>query len=122
MLGALAQVLAEPAVDRIAVLYRPLYVVSHLACIGGRFGSVTRPGRIYTNISEAVFFRLDGHVLHEYFHVVQQWGRERMTPLGYLLTYRRREREAADFVAANLDRYKRLRDAAASRGAAARDA
>lgn len=108
VLQALRHVLDEPDVERIAVIYRPWYVVSHLAFIGGRFGSVTRPGCIYTNIPEPLFFRLDGHVLHEYFHVVQQWGRERMTRCGYLLRYRRREREAEDFVAANLARYRTL--------------
>src|SRR5690606_23585225 len=108
VLDALAVVFEDPRIDRIAVVYRPWYVASHLACIGARTGSVTRYERIYTNIPEPVFFRLDGHVLHEYFHVVQQWGRERMTRLGYVLRYRRREREAEDFVAANLARYRTL--------------
>lgn len=115
VLDALARVFDDPHIDRIAVVYRPWYVATHLACIGARRGSVTRFGRIYTNIPEHIFFRLDGHVLHEYFHVVQQWGRERMTRLGYLLEWRRREREAADFVAANLVRYQALRDAASRR-------
>lgn len=74
--------------------------------IGARVGSVTRPERIYTNIAEDVFFALDRHVLHEYYHVVQQWGRERMTRVGYLLSSARREREAWDFVEANLDLYR----------------
>lgn len=110
VLNALRHVLEEPAIERIAVIYRPWYVVSHLVFIGGRFGSVTRPGRIYTNIPEPLFFRLDGHLLHEYYHVVQQWGRERMTRSGYLLDCRRREREAEDFVAANLTRFRALRE------------
>ncbi|HEX6995468.1 MAG TPA: hypothetical protein VF339_15125 [Gammaproteobacteria bacterium] len=118
VLDALARVLDDPRIERIAVVYRPWYVASHLAFIGARLGSVTRFERIYTNIPEPLFFRLDGHVLHEYFHVVQQWGRERMTRLGYLLNCRRREREAADFVAANLARYIELRAAAARRRAA----
>src|SRR5690606_10642838 len=105
VLEALERVFREPDLGRIEVVYRPWYVVSHLAWIGGSVGSVTRPGRIYTNISEAAFFRLDLHVLHEYFHVVQQWGRERMTRTGYLLAAGRREREACAFAAANLERY-----------------
>lgn len=115
VLCALEQVLEEPGVERIAVVYRPWYVQGHLVFIGGRFGSVTRPGRIYTNIPEAHFFRFDAHVLHEYFHVVQQWGREQMTRLGYLLRCRQREREAADFVGTNLVRYQALRKLAATR-------
>ena len=91
------------------MIYRPLYVRGHLLFIGGRVGSVTRPERIYTNVPETLFFTLDGHVLHEYYHVVQQWGRERMTRAGYLLHSRRREREAHEFVAANVERYRRYR-------------
>lgn len=109
VLGALERVFEQPGLDRIAVVYRPLYVRSHLACIGARCGSVTRPQRIYTNISESLFFTLDRHVLHEYYHVVQQWGRERMTRAGYLLSSRRREREACDFAARHLERYRRFR-------------
>lgn len=109
VLGALERVFGQSDLDRIEVIYRPLYVRSHLICIGGRCGSVTRPRRIYTNIEEAVFFTLDRHVLHEYYHVVQQWGRERMTRSGYLLASGRREREACDFAALNLERYRRYR-------------
>lgn len=114
VLAALEQVFDEPGLERVAVFYRPWYVQCHLAFIGGWTGSVTRPGRIYTNIPEGLFFRLDAHVLHEYYHVVQQWGRERMTPLGYMLECRRRERDARNFAAANVERYRRLRAATRS--------
>jgi len=119
VLHALERVLDEPDVARIAVVYRPWYVASHLAFIGARFGSVTRPGRIYTNLPESLFFKMDAHVLHEYFHVVQQWGRERMTAFSYLLRCRQREREAAEFAAAHLARYQALRKAAAAASGAA---
>lgn len=109
MLIALERLFAQPNVDRIVVMYRPLYVRSHLLFIGGRWGSVTRPERIYTNLAEDVFFDLDRHVLHEYYHVVQQWGRERMTRVGYLLASRRREREACRFAELNLQLYRRYR-------------
>jgi hypothetical protein len=109
VLGALERVFAQPNLDRIAVIYRPLYVRSHLFFIGARYGSVTRPERIYTNIAQDVFFDLDRHVLHEYYHVVQQWGRERMTRAGYLLTSRRREHEARRFTALNAERYRLYR-------------
>jgi hypothetical protein len=110
ILAALERLFAEPGLDRVAVIYRPLYVRSHLVFIGGRTGSVTRPGRIYTNIPEPLFFTLDRHVVHEYYHVVQQWGRERMTRLGYLLNSRSREGEAHAFVDANVQLYRRYRE------------
>ena len=115
---ALEALFGKAAVDRIEVVYRPLYVRCHLAVIGARHGSVTRPWRIYTSLSPGEFYARDMHVLHEYYHVVQQWGRERITRLGYVLNWRRREREAADFVAANLVRYIELRRAAATKHAA----
>lgn len=109
VLHALETLFAEPGLDRIEVRYRPLYVRSHLVAIGCWNGSVTRPGRIYTTLSAAAFFASDAHVLHEYYHVVQQWGRERMTRTGYLLCCVRREREAADFTRAQIGCYRRLR-------------
>jgi len=109
VLGALERLFDQPGLGRIAVIYRPLYVRGHLLLIGGRVGSVTRPERIFTNVPEALFFTLDRHVVHEYYHVVQQWGRERMTRVGYLLNSGRREREAHEFVAANIGRYRRYR-------------
>jgi hypothetical protein len=109
VLGALERVFAQPDIGRIAVVYRPLYVRSHRFFIGARYGSVTRPGRIYTNLAEPLFFALDRHVLHEYYHVVQQWGRERMTRIGYLLESGRREREAQTFAVLNVELYRLYR-------------
>src|SRR5690606_11382422 len=104
--------------DRVEVVYRPFYVRCHLAVIGARDGSVTRPRRIYTSLAPRAFFSRDMHVLHEYYHVVQQWGRERMTRLGYLARWRRREHEAAAFACEHVERYRRLR--AAARGSCER--
>ncbi|HEX6999494.1 MAG TPA: hypothetical protein VF322_15240 [Gammaproteobacteria bacterium] len=106
VLAALERVLGDGDLARVAVVYRPLYVRTHLWLIGARWGSVTRPEVIYTNLPEATFFALDAHVLHEYFHVVRHWRRERMTRTGYLLRCRRREREAREFVARNLEHYR----------------
>ena len=106
VLAALERVLGERDLAHVAVVYRPLYVRSHLCFIGARWGSVTRPEVIYTNLPEATFFALDAHVLHEYFHVVRHWRREGMTRAGYLLRCRRREREAREFVARHLERYR----------------
>jgi hypothetical protein len=76
--------------------------------LGGGQGSVTRPGRIYTNIPEEQFFRLHRHVLHELYHVIEQWGREGMTIGSYLRHARRREAEAEDFARENVDRYREI--------------
>ena len=109
---ALEALFDEADLDRIEVVYRPFYVRCHLAVIGARDGSVPRPRRIYTSLTPRTFYSRDTHVLHEYYHVVQQWGRERMTRLGYLARWRRREREAAAFACEHVERYRRLRAAA----------
>lgn len=93
-----------PRIASIEVIYSPAFVRLH----GIRSGSVTRPGRIHTNLSEELFFALDKHVLHEFYHVVQQWDRDKMSVVGYLLRARRREREARDFSQAFLEEYRRL--------------
>nr|MBO2515188.1 hypothetical protein [Gammaproteobacteria bacterium] len=113
---ALEALFGKAAVDRIEVVYRPLYVRCHLAVIGARHGSVTRPWRIYTSLSPGEFYARDMHVLHEYYHVVQQWGTQRMTRLGYLARWRRREREAVTFAREHVERYRRLRAAACRLG------
>lgn len=100
--------LGAPDIDAVPVVYRPLFVRSHLALIGARYGSVTRPRRIYTNLAAEVFFAHDRHVLHEFYHVIEQWGRGNMTALGYLLRARQREREAEQFAEASLERYREL--------------
>lgn len=107
--AALERIFDEPEIGAVQIRYRPIYVRLHLACIGGRFGSVTRRRRIYTNFPPEAFFALDEHLLHEFYHVVQQWGREGMTRTGYLLCARRREREACRFAAENVEAFVRLR-------------
>jgi hypothetical protein len=47
-------------------------------------------------------------VLHEFYHVVQQWGREQMSILGYLFRAGQREREADEFARQNLEEYRQL--------------
>ena len=99
---------AGPDISSIPVIYSPAFVRAHLVLVRGSRGSVTRPGRIYTNLAEDVFFALDFHVLHEFYHVVQQWGRERMSILGYLFRAGQREREADEFARQNLGEYRQL--------------
>jgi hypothetical protein len=99
---------AAPDIRSIPVIYSPAFVRAHLVLVRGSRGSVTRPGRIYTNLAEDVFFALDFHVLHEFYHVVQQWGREHMSVLGYLFRARQREREANEFARQNLEEYRKL--------------
>lgn len=107
------------AVRAVQVVYRPAYVDAHLFFIGGGRGSVTRPGRIYTNMPAEDFFDHDAHVLHEFYHVIEQWGRARMTIPGYLSRARRREAEARAFVERTLMAYCRLRAEFAEQGRAA---
>lgn len=98
----------DPDIDSITVTYSPAFVRAHLIFIRGNKGSVTRPGRIHTNLAEDVFFELDSHVLHEFYHVVQQWGREDMSVNGYMIRATKREREANEFARQNLEEYRRL--------------
>ena len=98
----------DPDIQSIRITYSPSFVKAHFLFKRSKTGSVTRPDRIYTNLSEDDFFALDLHVLHEFYHVIQQWGRENMTVPGYVLRNRRREREARDFAKHNLDEYRRL--------------
>jgi hypothetical protein len=90
----------------IRVIYRPWYVRLHMAVKGGRFGSTTRPETIFTNLPEDTFFRADAHVIHEFYHVIEQWRRQNMTRIGYLLTCRRREREAEEFAENKVETYR----------------
>ena len=70
---------------------------------------VTRPERIYTNMSAEEFFANANAflVLHEFYHVIEQWGKG-MTRLGYLLNNGTKEKEANDFASKNLGQYQQL--------------
>jgi hypothetical protein len=108
--GALEGVLGEGSTEGVEVVHRPWYVRAHLIILGSLRGqgSVTRPGRIYTNIPEEDFFRADRHVLHEFYHVVEQWRRQGMTRTDYLLNAGEREAAAEAFAGENLGRYREL--------------
>lgn len=104
--GALEAIFGHGSTQDVMVIYRPGFVRRHLIFVGGRYGSVTRPGKIYMNLPEEEFFEADAHVLHEFYHVIEQWGRQGMTVPGYLLRARQREREANEFAEQNLKRYR----------------
>jgi hypothetical protein len=67
---------------------------------------VTRPGNIFTNLPEEDYFDSDAHVLHEFYHVIEQWGRQGMTVSGYLFRAVQKEREANEFAERHLKRYR----------------
>jgi hypothetical protein len=74
--------------------------------------ATTRPGCILLAISGREFIANPEILLHEYFHVLRQWGTGRLTRRRYLLESARRgywenrfEREAREFSAGNVDRY-----------------
>jgi Domain of unknown function (DUF4157) len=77
--------------------------------------ATTRPNRIYLRGSVAEFARDSGLLLHEYFHVLNQWRPRRLTRLRYVFEWLRRgyfsnrfEVEARDFEAANQRRFRLL--------------
>ena len=74
--------------------------------------ATTRPNRIYLRGTIAEFARDPGLVLHEYFHVLNQWAPRRLTRLWYVFEWlirgyanNRFEIEARDFEAANQRRF-----------------
>ena len=81
----------------------------------GRAIATTRPGRIYLRDTVAEFARDPALVLHEYFHVVHQWGPGRLTRGRYVMEWLKRgyfnnrfEVEARAFEAANQRRFRLL--------------
>lgn len=63
---------------------------SWFAKLHGRASATTRFNTIYLRGSAEEFFSRPDLMLHEYYHVLQQWNRGRMTVLSYLLEWRRR--------------------------------
>lgn len=77
--------------------------------------ATTRPNRILLAGAGARFIADPELVLHEYFHVLRQWRGGGLTRWRYLLESARRgyrdnryEREARDFSAATLRRYREM--------------
>lgn len=102
---ALEQLLG-PGVRQVEIIEHSRYARLH------RARATTRPNRIYVAGSGDEFAADLPLVLHEYCHVLQQWGTGRLTRTGYLLECLRRgywmnrfEIEARDFVATHLQRF-----------------
>ena len=80
-----------------------------------RMHATTRRNRIYLRGTIDEFASDPALVLHEYFHVLEQWNPKRLTRWRYLVEYlwrgymaNRFEVETREFVARNLGRFQRL--------------
>jgi hypothetical protein len=80
-----------------------------------RMHATTRRNRIYLRGTVDDFASDPALVLHEFFHVMEQWRPRRLTRRGYLWEWLRRgyaanrfEVEARDFAARNLGRFLQL--------------
>jgi hypothetical protein len=104
---ALEQVFEEP-VGTVRVIEYSRYARVHLGMT-----ATTRPNRILLAISGREFIANPEMLLHEYFHVLRQWGTGRLTRWRYLLESarwgyweNRFEGEAREFSAGAVDRYR----------------
>jgi hypothetical protein len=96
------------SIDSIDVVIDPAMVCRHHGDDdqgNPKLGATTRPNTIYFNFPCNRFWADPEFVLHEYFHVVRQWG-QGMTRPGYIALAWIREKEARDFAAQNVNRLK----------------
>ena len=106
---ALEHVFGEPVIA-VTVIEHSRYARIHLG-----MSATTRPSRILLAISGTEFVADPDLLLHEYFHVLRQWGTGRLTRSRYLIESARRgywanefEQEAREFAAASIGRYLAL--------------
>jgi hypothetical protein len=109
--AALERVFSVP-VSGVVVIERSLYARLHRG-----MWATTRPNRILLAVTGEQFVANPELLLHEYFHVIRQWGEGRLTRWRYLVESARRgywdnayEREARDFTASTLPRFRGLVD------------
>jgi hypothetical protein len=107
--AALAELFGQP-VDDIEIVEHSWFARLH-----GRARATTRRNRIYLNGSIDEFFADHDLLLHEYYHVLRQWNRGRMSLLSYLREWWRRgywdnrfERQARRFVSLRLPAFQRM--------------
>ena len=98
------------SVGKIKVIQYSIFVRFHWRAI-----ATTRPNRIYLRGSGKEFFSDGPLLLHEYFHVIRQWGTGDMTIPRYLLECFRRgywdnwfEVEAREFTDSEIFRFRAL--------------
>jgi len=77
--------------------------------------ATTRRNRVYLRGSAPEFFADPALMLHEYYHVLRQWNRGRLSERSYLLEWLRRgyarnryERQARRFVDLRLTEFRKL--------------
>ena len=106
---ALEQVFEE-SVKAVTVIEHSRYARLHPG-----IAATTRPERILLAVSGSEFIASPHLVLHEYFHVLRQWGTGRLTRRRYLIEFVRRgywanefELEAREFAAATIERFVAL--------------
>ena len=105
---ALERVFGEP-VGGVIIIERSRYARAHLGMC-----ATTRPNRILLAIYGQEFVSNPDLLLHEYFHVIRQWGPGRLTRWRYLKESMRcgywdnpYEREARQFTAGAVEQYRR---------------
>jgi hypothetical protein len=119
--AALERLLGAP-VDDVELVENSWYARLHL---GAR--ATTRRNRILLAGSASAFAADPALVLHEYYHVLRQWNRGRLTTWRYLVEWLRRgyvesryERHARRFAASRLSAFQRMTSGAAAGQAPAR--
>lgn len=107
VLAALEHVF-DPSVGAVKVIEHSRYARVHLGVT-----ATTRPNHILLAIGGDEFVSNPELLLHEYFHVIHQWGSGRLTRRGYLVEWARRgywnnrfEVEARDFSSAAAEHYR----------------
>ena len=108
----LAEFLGE-SVRGVEVIERSLYAKLHLGAT-----ATTRRDRILLRNDAQTFWRDAELLLHEYFHVIEQWRPRRLTILRYLVEsclrgywHNRYEIEARAFASLHRDRLQKMLDA-----------
>lgn len=120
--AALERLLGAP-VDDVELVENSFYARLHL---GAR--ATTRRNRILLAGAAREFVSDPALMLHEYYHVMRQWNRGRLTTWRYLVEWLRRgylenryERQARRFAASRLQAFQQLSSGAAAGPAPSRD-